>query len=133
MGSGRRDTSELPLAAPASGETIPMKQIPDVMFSSGVIGKCIGIMPENGRILAPCDGEVVEISDTNHALTFKTDDGMEILLLVGIDTFTLNGEGLNPLVTEGMTVTKGQPVMDADLDKIREADLSPIVITVLSN
>ena len=133
MGSGRRDTSELPLAAPASGETIPMKQIPDVMFSSGVIGKCIGIMPENGRILAPCDGEVVEIADTNHALTFKTDDGMEILLLVGIDTFTLNGEGLNPLVTEGMTVTKGQPVMDADLDKIREADLSPIVITVLSN
>ena len=133
MGSGRRDTSELPLAAPASGETIPMKQIPDVMFSSGVIGKCIGIMPENGHILAPCDGEVVEIADTNHALTFKTDDGMEILLLVGIDTFTLNGEGLNPLVTEGMTVTKGQPVMDADLDKIREADLSPIVITVLSN
>ena len=133
MGSGRRDTSELPLAAPASGETIPMKQIPDVMFSSGVIGKCIGIMPENGHILAPCDGEVVEIADTNHALTFKTNDGMEILLLVGIDTFTLNGEGLNPLVTEGMTVTKGQPVMDADLDKIREADLSPIVITVLSN
>ena len=133
MGSGRRDTSELPLAAPASGETVPMKQIPDVMFSSGVIGKCIGIMPENGHILAPCDGEVVEIADTNHALTFKTDDGMEILLLVGIDTFTLNGEGLNPLVTEGMTVTKGQPVMDADLDKIREADLSPIVITVLSN
>lgn len=133
MGSGRRDTSELPLAAPASGETVPMKHIPDVMFSSGVIGKCIGIMPENGRILAPCDGEVVEIADTNHALTFKTDDGMEILLLVGIDTFTLNGEGLNPLVTEGMTVTKGQPVMDADLDKIREADLSPIVITVLSN
>ena len=110
-----------------------MKQIPDVMFSSGVIGKCIGIMPENGHILAPCDGEVVEIADTNHALTFKTKDGMEILLLVGIDTFTLNGEGLEPLVEEGMTVTKGQPVMNADLDKIREANLSPIIITVLSN
>lgn len=133
MGSGKRDASELPLAAPVSGETVPMKEIPDIMFSSGVIGKCIGIMPESGQILAPCDGEVVEIADMKHALTFKTNEGMEILLLVGIDTFTLNGEGLNPLVDEGTVVTKGQPVMDADLDMIREANLSPIVITVLSN
>ena len=133
MGSGKPDASELPLAAPVSGETVPMKEIPDIMFSSGVIGKCIGIMPESGQILAPCDGEVVEIADMKHALTFKTNEGMEILLLVGIDTFTLNGEGLNPLVDEGTVVTKGQPVMDADLDKIREANLSPIVITVLSN
>lgn len=132
MGSGKPDASELPLAAPVSGETVPMKEIPDIMFSSGVIGKCIGIMPENGQILAPCDGEVVEIADMKHALTFKTNEGMEILLLVGIDTFTLNGEGLNPLVDEGTVVTKGQPVMDADLDMIREANLSPMVITVLS-
>ena len=67
------------------------------------------------------------------AITFKCDDGMEILLLVGIDTFTMNGDGLSPLVEEGTTVTRGQPVMEADLDKIREADLSPIVITVLMN
>ena len=102
------------------------------MFSSGVIGNCVGVMPDNGHILAPCDGTVVEIADMSHALTFKTSDGTEILLLVGIDTFTLNGEGLNPLVEEGTVVTRGQPVMDADLDKIREANLSPIVITVLS-
>ena len=108
-----------------------MKQIPDVMFSSGVIGKCIGIMPENGRILAPCDGVVVEIADTNHALTFRSADGMEILLLVGLDTFTLNGEGLCPLVKEGETVTRGQAVMEADLARIRDAGLSPITITVL--
>ena len=127
------DISALPLVAPVGGDTVPMKQIPDIMLSSGVIGKCIGIMPENGHILSPCDGEVVEIADTNHALTFKTEDGMEILLLVGIDTFMLNGDGLVPLVKEGAAVTKGQPIMDADLDKIREADLSPIVITVLSN
>ena len=108
-----------------------MKQIPDVMFSSGVIGSCIGIMPDSGHILAPCDGVVFEIADTSHALTFRTDDGMEILLLVGIDTFTLNGRGLTPLVREGETVTRGQPVMEADLAQIRAAELSPIVITVL--
>ncbi len=132
--TGRRDPlSALPLTAPVGGETVPMKEIPDVMFSSGVIGSCIGILPESGHVLAPCDGVVMEIADTCHALTFKTDEGMEILLLIGIDTFTLNGDGLSPLVGEGERVTKGQPVMEADLDKIRAAGLSPIVITVLSS
>ena len=124
---------QLALTAPVSGQTVPMKQIPDVIFSSGVIGSCIGILPDDGRILAPCDGVVSEIADTAHALTFKTADDMEILLLAGIDTFTLNGEGLRPLVAEGETVTRGQPVLEADLDRIRAAGLSPIIITVLSN
>ena len=125
--------ANLPLTAPVAGETVPMKQIPDILFSSGVIGSCIGILPESGRILAPCDGTVVEIADTCHALTFRTSDGMEILLHVGIDTFTLGGEGLDPLVEEGKTVTRGQPIMEADLDRIREAGLSPIIITILCN
>ena len=67
---GRRALAELPLTAPVSGETVPMREIPDVMFSSGVIGSCIGVMPDNGHILAPCDGEVTEISDTNSAFTY---------------------------------------------------------------
>ena len=123
----------LPLTAPADGETVPMKEIPDIMFSSGVIGSCIGVMPENGNILAPCDGVVTEVADTCHSLTFRTDDGMEILLLIGIDTFTLNGRGLNLFVQEGETVAAGQKVMEADLEQIRKAGLSPIIITVLCN
>ena len=131
--TGRLDAGSLTLTAPVGGETVPMKQIPDLMFSSGVIGSCIGIMPDSGHILAPCDGCVTEIADTCHELTIQTADGMEILLLVGIDTFTLNGDGLRPLVREGERVTAGQSVMEADLDRIRQAGLSPIVITVLSN
>lgn len=127
----RYEQARLPLTAPVGGETVPMKQIPDAMFSSGVIGSCIGIMPDNGHILAPCDGVVMEVADTNHALTFRSADGMEILLLVGLDTFTLNGEGLCPLVKEGETVARGQAVMEADLARIRDAGLSPITITVL--
>ena len=131
--SGRSDMLGLSLTAPVGGETVPMRQIPDIMFSSGVIGSCIGIMPENGHILAPCDGFVAEIADTNHALTFRTADGTEILLLVGIDTFTLGGDGLIPLVREGDTVIAGQGVMEADLEKIKNAGLSPVIITVLCN
>ena len=128
---GMRGAADLPLTAPVSGETVPMKQIPDIMFSSGVIGSCIGIMPESGHILAPCDGVVSEIADTNHALTFRTADGMEILLLVGLDTFTLGGDGLCPLVKEGDAVVAGQGVMEADLDRIRRAGLLPIIIMTI--
>lgn len=132
--AGRRTApADLPLTAPVGGQTVPMHQIPDIMFSSGVVGKCIGILPDSGHILAPCDGEVTEISDTNSAFTFRTPEGMEILLLAGIDTFTLNGRGFSPLVSVGESVTRGQPVLEADLDGIREAGLSPIVITVLCN
>ena len=129
--AGGQNLADLPLTAPVGGETVPMREIPDVMFSSGVIGSCIGILPESGHILAPCDGTVLEIADTSNSLTFQTAEGMEVLLLVGLDTFILNGEGLTPLVREGASVSRGQPVMEADLDRIREAGLSPMVITVL--
>ncbi len=132
MSTGRHYAVNLDLTAPVAGKTVPMKQIPDIMFSSGVIGKCVGIMPENGHILSPCNGTVVEIADTGNSLTFKTADGMEILVLVGIDTFLLNGDGLSLQVKEGESVKKGQPVMEADLGRITEAGLSPMVITVLT-
>ena len=127
----RAERALLPLTAPVGGRTVPMRQIPDVIFSSGGIGKCVGIQPDSGHILSPCDGVVAEIADTNHALTFRSAEGMEILLMVGLDTFTLNGEGLRPLVAEGESVKRGQPVMEADLARIEAAGLNPIVITVL--
>ena len=130
---GRFGTGSLPLTAPVDGETVPMRQIPDIIFSSGVIGSCIGILPENGHILAPCSGVVAEIADTAHAITFRGENGMEILLIAGIDTFTLNGSGLSPLVKAGDSVTAGQPLMELDLNQIRAAGLSPMIITVLSN
>ena len=133
MTARKADAGSVSFTAPVDGETVPMKQIPDIMFSSGVIGNCIGVMPDNGHILAPCSGVVTEIADTSHALTFHTADGMEVLLLIGIDTFTLNGKGLNLLVEEGETVTAGQKVMEADLEQIKKAGLSPLIITVLCN
>ena len=130
---GRFGTGSLPLMAPVDGETVPMRQIPDIIFSSGVIGSCIGILPDNGRILAPCSGVISEIADTSHAITLREEDGMEILLIAGIDTFSLNGRGLSPLVKAGDSVTAGQPIMEMDLSQVRSAGLSPMIITVLSN
>jgi PTS system sucrose-specific IIC component len=75
---------------------------------------------------------VSEIADTLHALTIRSSNDTEILLLVGIDTFTLNGNGLTPLVSEGDRVHPGQPLMEVDLEQVEKAGLCPIVITVLT-
>lgn len=116
------------IAAPADGKLIPMEEIPDPVFSSGTMGPCIGIMPENGTIHAPCDGVVSGIAPTGHAMTFTASDGKEILVHVGIDTVGLGGKGFRVLVQEGSAVAKDEAVMEADLDVIREAGLSPMVI-----
>ena len=122
---------ECPISAPADGELIPMEEIPDPVFSSGTMGTCIGIMPESGRIWAPCDGIVSDIAQTGHAITFTASDGRKLLVHVGIDTVTLGGKGFTVLIKEGASVSKGDPVLEADLAVIRSAGLSPMVITAL--
>ena len=119
------------VAAPADGELIPMAEIPDPAFSSGALGDCAGILPENGNIYAPCDGVVSAVAETKHAITFTADDGRRILLHIGIDTVHLAGRGFALRVKEGDAVSAGDPVMVVDLDLIREAGFSPIVITAL--
>ena len=122
----------LSFAAPVDGTLIPMEEIPDSVFSSGTMGECVGIMPENGAILAPCDGVVSAVAQAGHAIGFTASDGREILVHVGIDTVRMGGKGFRVLVREGNAVSKGDPVMEADLDLIREAGLSPMVIVAVS-
>ncbi|MBR2766159.1 MAG: PTS glucose transporter subunit IIA [Blautia sp.] len=128
-GSSEQDAG----GVPAKGKMILMEQIPDPVFSAGVMGKCTGILPENGTIYAPCDGIVTGVAETKHAVTFTSSDGRDILVHVGIDTVRLNGRGFTVFVKEGTKVSKGDRVMEADLDVIREAGLSPIVITAYVN
>ena len=121
----------LSLAAPADGELIPMEEIPDTAFASGTLGDCVGILPENGMVYAPCDGVVSGIAQTGHAITFTASDGREVLVHAGLDTVTLGGRGFTVLTKAGASVAKGEPVLEMDLAVIRDAGLSPMVITVL--
>ena len=120
--------TKISIAAPADGKLIPMKDIPDAAFSSGALGACMGIMPENGNIYAPCDGVVSLVSETKHAITFSASDGRRILVHVGIDTVKLAGKGFTLHVKEGDPVSAGDLIMVVDLDLIREAGFSPVVI-----
>lgn len=117
------------LAAPADGRLIPMEDIPDAAFSSGVLGACIGILPENGNVYAPCDGVISEIAETKHAITVIAPSGQEVLIHVGIDTVKLDGKGFTVLVKTGDSVSVGDLILKADLDAIDEAGFSPMVIT----
>ena len=117
-------------AAPADGELIPMEEIPDPVFSKGQLGKCIGIIPENGNIYSPCAGTIVSIADTKHAITLSPESGEEYLIHVGIDTVKLSGKGFNVLVSEGEHVSLSQKIMEADLDVIKGAGFSTMIILV---
>lgn len=117
------------LAAPADGKLIPMEDIPDPAFSSGTLGDCVGILPENGNIYAPCDGVVSGVAETKHAITFTASDGRTVLVHAGLDTVTLGGRGFTVHAKPGDSVARGDLVMEMDLETIRAAGLSPMVIT----
>ncbi len=116
--------------SPADGELIPMEEIPDPVFSGGVMGECVGILPENGEICAPVSGTVTTVAATRHAVSLRGEDGQEILIHAGLDTVKLNGEGFKVLVKEGDRVQQGQQILEADIQLIRERGFSPMIIVV---
>lgn len=119
------------ILSPVDGEVIPMEEIPDPAFSRGTLGKCIGVLPSSGIIHAPCKGTVTMVASTLHAFSIRANTGDEVLVHVGIDTVSLGGEGFDCLVKPGDRVEADQPVMHVDLDKIRAAGLSTIVVVAL--
>ncbi len=124
-----RESRKKGIRSPAEGELIPMEEIPDPVFSGGVMGECIGILSTDGRIYAPLSGTVTTVAATRHAVSFRG-EGTEILVHVGLDTVKLKGEGFRLHVREGDTVQQGQLVMEADLDLIRARGFNPMVIAV---
>ena len=119
--------------APAVGTAMPLEKVADPVFSSGALGNGVGILPSEGRIVAPVAGTVVTAMDSGHAYGIKTDDGVEVLIHVGLDTVNLKGEGFSPRVSAGQRVDRGDPLVDVDLAAVREAGYDPTIILVVTN
>lgn len=119
------------ILTPLKGNLIPLEQVGDGVFSEGVLGNGCGIEPEEGCVYAPFNGEVVQVADTGHALGLVSDDGIELLIHVGLDTVALNGEGFEPLVKVGDLIVCGQKLLNFDLMKIKEQypTVTSIVVT----
>jgi len=115
--------------APLKGNVIPLEDIGDGVFSAGVLGGGCGIEPETGEVFAPFDGEIILVADTKHAVGIKSDDGIEVMIHVGLDTVALNGEGFEPMVKAGDRVSCGQLLLKFDKEQI--AKKYPTVTAVL--
>ena len=127
---------ETEIFAPASGEIVALEKVPDPVFSQKMMGEGIAIVPAEGKIVSPVDGEVIQVPETKHAIGIRSEDGMEILIHVGLETVSLKGQGFDAKVQTGDQVSVGQALLDFDLAYVKENAeniITPIVITNSSN
>ncbi len=121
------------LVAPVSGEIVAIEAVPDEAFASKAVGDGLAISPTSSTVVAPIAGTVVKIFNTNHAFCLETDNGVEIVVHMGLDTVALSGKGFTRLIEEGASVTAGQPVLDMDLAFLSANARSMISPVVVSN
>ena len=129
-GSKEKDVE---LYNPVDGEVIPIEDVSDPVFSQKMMGDGYGIEPTNGEIYSPIKGEVVSVFPTKHALGLRTDNGIEVLVHIGIDTVELEGSPFEVFVSEGDKVTKDTLLANVDLEALKELEKSDTVIIVFTN
>lgn len=126
-------TETIELAAPCAGTVVPLADVSDPVFASGAMGPGIAVEPSESVIVSPVSGTVAVAMKTGHAFGIKTDDGVDVLVHVGIDTVTMKGEGFHGALERGTRVEAGQPLVTADLDAIRAAGHPATVLVVVTN
>lgn len=119
--------------AHATGSFVPLEEVPDPVFSGKMMGEGIAIKPTDGTIVAPVDGEIIQLAETKHAFGIRTALGEEILVHIGLETVALKGEGFEVLTKLGAKVKKGEPLIKADLAYIEENATSTIIPMVVTN
>ena len=123
---------KLNIYAPLSGEVIPLEEVPDPVFSERMLGEGVCIHPAGGDVCAPCDGLIIHLANTKHAIGIQAIDGTEILVHIGLETVSLEGQGFESWVEIGEKVSKGQLLVKVDWDFLREKAINimtPIVVT----
>ena len=117
-----------------SGRIVPIEKVSDNVFSQKILGEGVGIYPTEDIIVSPCDGEIVSVmEETKHALGIKTSNNMEILIHVGIDTVSMNGQDFELFVKVGDRVHKGDKLISFNRKTIKDNNLDDVVIMVVTN
>ena len=120
--------------APASGVLMSLKEVNDAVISAGLLGDGYGILPTGSGVLyAPVNGRISSTTVTNHAIGLRTEDGMEVLIHIGIDTVKMEGKGFSRLVEANDEVRAGQPLITFDVDAIKLAGYEEVIACVISN
>lgn len=114
-------------------EILPLENVADDVFSSKMMGNGFAVKPENGEIFAPASGKIITVAATKHAIGMKTNDGIELLIHLGIDSVSLNGKGFNILVNEGDSVTPKTNIAQVDLGYLKKKGIDDTIIVVMTN
>ncbi|MBE8595961.1 PTS glucose transporter subunit IIA [Xenorhabdus sp. BG5] len=129
----KKNSGSIEIIAPLSGEIVNIEDVPDVVFAEKIVGDGIAIKPTGNKIVAPVDGTIGKIFETNHAFSIESDSGIELFVHFGIDTVELKGEGFKRIAEEGQRVQKGDLVLEFDLVFLEERAKSTLTPVVISN
>ena len=121
------------LLAVANGKAIPLSEVPDEAFASGILGIGFAIDPADGTVYSPVNGRVESITESHHAYTLISEDGLDILVHIGIDTVELKGEGFLPMVSVGDQVKAGDVLARVDLNILRGRNFPSVIPVLVTN
>ena len=127
------ETAEETLTSPVNGTQIPLAEVADETFASEMLGATVAVEPADGKIVAPCDGEVSNIFETGHAVCITTEAGGELLIHIGIDTVKMDGKGFTKKVSDGDKVHAGDILVETDLEEIKNAGYQTTTMMILTN
>ena len=131
-GSENTETTAKTVDSPLIGQVIPLSEVNDPVFSSEAMGKGCAVIPSEGKVFAPFDGTIVGLLDSHHAVGMESENGIEILIHVGMDTVKLGGKHFTCHIEDGQQVKKGQLLLEFDMDAIKAEGyeiVTPVIIT----
>lgn len=129
----RKTDKNIIIHSPLNAEIIPLENVPDPVFSQKMMGEGIGFIPINGDVHSPVNGKVTQVFPTKHAIGMLTEEGLEVLLHLGLETVELNGEGFDITVQAGDTIRASDRIGTFDLSLIEEKGKEIITVLVFTN
>lgn len=121
------------IASPFTGKAVSLSEVEDEVFSGGMMGQGLAVIPEDGKVYSPCDGTVSTVFPTGHAVGITADNGVEVLIHIGMDTVKLDGKGFTGKVKDGDRVKTGQLLIEFDLELVKQAGYSVVSPVIISN
>ncbi|KAB2333567.1 PTS sugar transporter subunit IIA [Bacillus mesophilum] len=128
----KEEVKSVDIFAPLSGAAVSLETVPDPVFAEKMMGDGIAIEPTEGVVVSPVKGEVLQVFPTKHAIGLKAENGAEILIHIGLETVSMNGEGFEAHVSEGSKVEVGDQLVTFDMNLVKEkakSTITPVIIT----
>lgn len=121
------------IGSPLNGNLVALGEVPDQVFSSGMLGFGVAILPSEGKLVAPCNGKISVAFPTGHAIGLVSDTGVELLMHIGLDTVELEGKYFDVQVKVGDTVKSGETMVQFDIEKIKDSGYNTITPVIVTN